>query len=29
MLDYHDTYRDHSHDHEHVEEREKVVHWEL
>ena len=29
LLDYHDTYRDHSHDHEHVEEGEKVVHWEL
>ena len=29
LLDYHDTYRDHSHDHEHLEEGEKVVHWEL
>ena len=29
LLDYHDIYRDHSHDHEHLEEGERVVHWEL
>ena len=29
LLDYHDAYRDHSHDHEHLEEGERVVRWEL
>ena len=29
LLDYHDIYRDHPHDHEHLEEGDKVVHWEL
>jgi len=29
FLDYHDLYRDHSHDYEHLEDGDRQIHWEL